>query len=120
MPALEESTMSYHDDDRSCYDYEPRHSYKYHCGDRTCGASDCGSCRNGAAPWEEGGSEEEEMEGGFKYKTVIARKDRLSFRIKKGDTVHVASWFTYKKNGPRTGYCRSYKLVAKGPAWEVN
>lgn len=33
-------------------------TYKYNCGDRTCGAPDCGSCRNGPPPWEE--DEEEE------------------------------------------------------------
>ena len=41
----------------------PRH-YPYNCGgysayDGPCGASDCGSCRNGPPPWEE---EEEENE----------------------------------------------------------
>jgi len=39
--------------------------YRYNCGGhRTysgpCGASDCGSCRNGTPPWEEEEEEEEE------------------------------------------------------------
>lgn len=37
--------------------------YRYHCGDATCGASDCGSCRNGD-PEEAAGEPEPEPEAG--------------------------------------------------------
>ena len=39
--------------------------------------------------------------------------------IRKGDKVMVTSYFTYEKNGPRTGYHHSYTLIAKGPNWDV-
>jgi len=46
---------------------EKGRTYKYNCGGASswsgpCGASDCGSCRNGAPPWEEDDSEENSEE----------------------------------------------------------
>ena len=36
--------------------------YRYHCGDATCGASDCGDCRNGDDEDEVETEDEEEAE----------------------------------------------------------
>lgn len=57
-------------------------------------------------------------------KTVVARKARYvgtASEVKVGDKVRVTSGFTYKPNGPRTGYlAKRYTRLAKGPAWATN
>ena len=65
--------------------------------------------------------EDEDEREATSYKVVTARKPRhvgTAWEIRKGDTVHVVSSFTYLKNGPRIVYApRSYVRVKKGPAW---
>jgi hypothetical protein len=105
-------------DARDEYAEEKSHTYKYNCGGLSnysgpCGASDCGSCRNGAPPWEEEDEEDEEQKNVSSVKLVIARKARGS--ILPGDCVRVTSGFTYIEDGPRTGYYRSEALVGFGP-----
>ena len=44
------------------------HTYKYDCGgvrnhSGPCGAPDCGSCRNGAPPWEDDDDDDNDDEG---------------------------------------------------------
>lgn len=98
---------------------EKSHTYKYNCGGRAnysgpCGASDCGSCRNGAPPWEQDEDEDEDEEQSTQVsKLVIARKARG--RILPGDCVRITSGFTYVEDGPRTGYFKSESLVGYGP-----
>lgn len=94
---------------RAEYARERSHSYRYHCGERTCGASDCGSCRNGTPPWEE---EDEEDRTAARSRLVIARKARGN--ILPGDCVRITSGYTYIQNGPRTGYFRREEIVGFG------
>lgn len=107
-----------------------RPGYFYNCGDRTCGAPDCGSCRNGRAPWDEECAGPEDQCDGCEFcsetvqttKRVIARaprtekgrKRRERNGIKPGDTITVESGFHYQKNGPRLGYFRRERLVRRG------
>jgi hypothetical protein len=124
--------MGYHDyEDDSAYEArmdaraeyadeiaeERSRTYKYHCGgfasySGPCGASDCGSCRNGAPPWEDE-EEDDEERSVQRTKLVIARKARG--HILPGDCVRVTSGFSYLKDGPRTGYFRHESLVGYGP-----
>ena len=97
-----------------------RTTYRYNCGGRAnyngpCGASDCGSCRNGAPPWaEEDGEGEQTSSWTCSYR--IASKDGVS--IKKGDLYRRTTRFTYIEGGRRTGYEALKMLVARGPAHE--
>ena len=99
--------------------------YRYSCGGFAswhgpCGASDCGSCRNGAPPWEEEEEEEEEVR-----RTVyrVVRKSRKGpcqvapphGRYEPGDLVRVESGFWYTPGGPRLGYFRREVRVGLGP-----
>lgn len=93
---------------------EKSRAYKYNCGGFAsyhgpCGASDCGSCRNGAPPWEE----DEEEQSTQRSKLVIARKARGS--ILPGDCVRITTGFHFVKDGPRTGYFKYERLVGYGP-----
>lgn len=95
---------------------EKNRTYKYNCGGFSnytgpCGASDCGSCRNGTPPWEE--EEEDEEQTVSRSKLVIARKARGD--ILPGDCVQVTTGFSYEKDGPRTGYFKREELVGFGP-----
>lgn len=103
---------------------EKRRTYKYNCGGFAsyygpCGASDCGSCRNGPPPWEE--EEEEEEHDVRTVRIVIARAPRSEAGrarrekngIKPGDKIRVVSGFSYVEGGPRTGYYRYETLIEK-------
>jgi len=93
---------------------EPRPRSRYRCGGYSsysghCGATDCETCYPGGC--EE--PEEEEEHEVSKVRFVVARKARG--KILPGDLVRVTSGFTYKKDGPRTGYFRWETLVGYGP-----
>jgi hypothetical protein len=101
---------------------------RYNCGgwssyDGPCGATDCCNCYPGGVEEEPESDEDEEL---FvqTVKIVTVRKARPAFygksEIRIGDRAQVTSGFTYEQNGPRTGYFRSYTLITKGPAWDVN
>ena len=102
--------------------YERRRtSYRYHCRDRMCGASDCGNCRNGAPPWEE----EEEEEGDRRCTlqrttTQVARKTHASpyGEIRKGDLYIRVVAAGYEVDGPRWMEVTKRRLK-KGPLWPV-
>lgn len=91
-------------------------SYRSPC---MCGAYDCERCRPGCND-----REDEPVEGTVETsKAVTARKARYTGKaaeIRPGDRVQVTNGFTYEVNGPRTGYYRTYKRVARGPAWNVD
>jgi len=97
-------------------------SYRYNCGgfasyDGPCGAPDCGSCRNGAPPWEEDEDGEEDETCFSSYH--IASRDYPEARIAKGDLYLRTSGFTYVKGGARTRYARKKKtLMVKAPGTE--
>lgn len=113
--------------------YRVRHGrpdYAYNCGDRTCGASDCGSCRNGAPPWEEecAGAEDDcpgcdsclEIVESNKYviarapRTEAGRKRRAANGIEPGDRICVTRGFEYQRGGgPRTRYFYGERLIKK-------
>lgn len=110
--------------DRDDYDdYRPRRK-TYRCGGYAaysghCGATDCETCYPGCSSYDEDEGEELSVETA---KTVTARKGRFvgtTSEIRPGDRVRVTSGFGYERNGPRTGYFRSYRRVSKGPAWPV-
>lgn len=117
------SYEDYEEDNRAEYAQEmyedKRQTYKYHCGGFSnysgpCGASDCGSCRNGTPPWEEDeGKDEGEKQTTSRSKLVIARKARGN--ILPGDCVRITSGFSYIEDGPRTGYFKWERLVGFGP-----
>ncbi len=123
--------MSY-DDDRDDARAEARAerartSYRYNCGGASswsgpCGASDCGSCRNGPAPWEEDEDDEDEDEDGETAETwslYIASRDYAytgGKSIGKGDLYERITGFTYVDGGERTGYLDpERRLVARAP-----
>tara|TARA_R110000751_G_scaffold28003_3_gene73494 strand:+ start:19892 stop:20395 length:504 start_codon:yes stop_codon:yes gene_type:complete len=126
--------MGYRDDDRDDARAEARAerartSYRYNCGGASswsgpCGASDCGSCRNGPAPWEEEEEDDEdEDEDGETAQTDalhIAARDYAytgGKRIDKGDLYERITGFTYVDGGERTGYLNpERRLVARSPA----
>jgi len=110
------------------YPEEPDPKFKtYRCGgwasySGPCGALDCEDCHPGGARamWEEEQSRTAGVAETIKY--VVARKPRFvgtTSEIRPGDTVQVKTGFTFKPNGPRTGYLpRRYFRHTKGPAWE--
>jgi len=106
--------------------YERRRTtYTYSCGGFAsyhgpCGASDCGSCRNGAPPWEMEADEDEddaEMTSAAAESYRLASRD-ISHDIRAGDLYRRLRWFSYNKGGPRTGYAVGHYLVARGPTRE--
>jgi hypothetical protein len=125
--------MTYRDDDRDDARAEARAerartSYRYNCGGASswsgpCGASDCGSCRNGPAPWEEDEDDEDEDEDAETAETFslyIAARDYAytgGACISKGDIYERTTGFTYVDGGERTGYLDpERRLVARSPA----
>ena len=91
--------------------------YRYNCGgfasyDGPCGASDCGSCRNGPAPWEE--EEEEACESSDYSSYRISSRDRAG--INAGDLYVRVSGFEFIRGGRRTQYWANNTLVARGPS----
>lgn len=102
--------------------------YKYNCGGLAswsgpCGASDCGSCRNGPAPWEEDDDDDEDDDDNDEtaetFSLYIASRDNAytgGKAIGKGDLYERTTGFKYVDGGERTGYldpkCR---LVARAP-----
>ena len=125
--------MTYRDDDRDDARAEARAerartSYRYNCGGASswsgpCGASDCGSCRNGPAPWEEDEDDEDEDEDAETAETFslyIASRDYAytgGACISKGDLYERTTGFTYVDGGERTGYLDpERRLVARSPA----
>ena len=99
--------------------------YKFHCGGAAnwsgpCGASDCGTCRNGPAPWEDDDTETCEL---ATTRTLhIASKPYRSTKhggrvIKAGDLYERETGFEYLIGGERTGYLSAgRKLIARAPA----
>ncbi len=94
----------------SCAGYA---SYTGHCG-----ATDCATCYPGGG-WDDD-EEQEELEA-TTSKVVTARKPRhtgTSNEIRRGDRVRVTSGFTYKPDGPRTGYLhKQYRRITRGSNW---
>jgi hypothetical protein len=90
--------------------------YKYNCGgwasySGPCGASDCGSCRNGSP-------DEEEEEGGSTVSRLlhIAAKDYEYAGIRRGDLYTRTTGFSYITGGKRTGYMGAERRLAeRGP-----
>lgn len=127
---------------------QKRRTYKYNCGGFAsyhgpCGASDCGSCRNGPPPWEEEDDAEPCLCGKCNWdgspwddarcsdcdtgpltmgrrisKTHTARKSYGSgqYEIRPGDLYRRTVQFAHWPNGPSTLEVSRTRLE-KGPAW---
>lgn len=114
--------MSYYN---PTYDEPPRtRRRRYSCGgfasyNGPCGAEDCESCHPHYG--YEDDPEDEEEHDVTTSRVVTARKARYvgtTSEIRPGDRVQVTSGFSYKKNGPRTGYLpKTYKRIFCGPNW---
>lgn len=98
---------------------ERAQTYRYNCGgwgnySGPCGASDCGSCRNGPAPWEE--RDDEEDENAVCRTLHVAKVGFPERGIDAGDLYERISGFTYREGGARIGYHTPKKnLLARKP-----